>query len=109
MRTPEQDHDAIARLSASLPVRPDADRVRALLAEAFIAHIDDLWPAGRDQGSPEWIAANVDGVLATIERLCALALDGEHPGGDEFLNRMAWLPRLLADVVGRTDMQRDAI
>lgn len=59
MHTPEQDHAAIARLSASLPVRRDADHVRRLLAEAFIAHTHDLWPAGRDQGSPEWIAANV--------------------------------------------------
>jgi hypothetical protein len=55
MRTPEQDHALIARLSASLPLRPDAERVRALLAEAFIAHTDDLWPDGRDQGPPEWI------------------------------------------------------
>lgn len=93
MRTPGQDHEAIARLSASLPVRLDAERVRALLAEAFIAHIEDLWPASRDHGSPEWIAANVDGMLATLERLYALALSGDHPGTDEFLARMAWLTK----------------
>src|SRR5690242_19642162 len=94
-RTPEQDHAAIAALSASLPVRPDADRVRALLADAFVDHRDDLWPDGRDLGSPEWIRANVDGMLATLERLYAAALDGDHPGADEFLDRMAWLPELL--------------
>lgn len=95
MRTPEQDHALIAALSASLPVRPDADRVRSHLAEAFIAHIDELWPAGRDQGSTEWIVANVDGVLASVERLYALALGGDHPGADEFVRRMSWLPALI--------------
>lgn len=105
MRTPEQDHALIATLSATLPVRPDAERVRGLLAEAFVAHIDDLWPAGRDQGSPVWIAAHVDGLLATIERLYALATSGDHLGADEFLDRMAWLPTLLtaldSDCAGR--------
>jgi hypothetical protein len=99
-RTPEHDHAAIARLSASLPVRPDADRVRTLLAEAFIAHVDELWPVGRDQGSPEWIRANVDAMCATLERLFAAALDGDQPGADEFLNRMRWLPELLAEING---------
>lgn len=109
MRTPEQDHEAIARLSASLPVRPDADRVRALLAEAFIAHIDALWPAGRDQGSPEWIAANVDSMLATIERLYAVAIADEYPGAVEFLERMRWLPKLIADLVQRSAKLRRLI
>lgn len=94
MRTPEQDHEAIAQLSASLPLRPDAERVRHLLAEAFIVHVEDLWPAGRDQGSAEWIVANVDSLLATVERLYAVALDGDHPGSDEFLQRMVWLANL---------------
>jgi hypothetical protein len=98
MRTPEQDQALIAALSASLPLRPDADRVRQLLAEAFIEHIDDLWPDGRDQGSREWIGAHVDEMLATIERLYAVALDCEHPGAEEFLQRMGWLPTLIGDL-----------
>jgi hypothetical protein len=85
-------------LSASLPVRPDAERVRRILGEAFVAHIHDLWPVGRDQGSPEWIADHVDEVLATIERLYAIALGGKHPGSAEFLDRMAWLPTLAHDI-----------
>ena len=72
--------------------------MRGLLAEAFIAHTNDLWPAGRDQGSPEWIAPHADEVLATVGRLYAIASSGEHPGGDEFLERLAWLPKLIAEI-----------
>jgi hypothetical protein len=90
-------HERIAQLSAALPLRPDAEHVRHRLAEAFVARGDALWPAGQDQGSPEWIAANVDSILATIERLYAMATD-EQPGAAEFLDRMAWLPELLADL-----------
>jgi len=37
------------------------------------------------------LRSNTDGILATIERLYAMALE-DHPGSDEFLGRMAWLP-----------------
>jgi hypothetical protein len=40
------EHETIAAFSASLPLRPDAERVRERLAAAFLAHVDDLWPAG---------------------------------------------------------------
>jgi hypothetical protein len=79
MRAPEQDHATIAALSASLAMRPDAERVRSLLGEAFVEHVGCLWPSGRDQGSPAWIVANVDTILATIERLYAMAIEGEPP------------------------------
>src|SRR4051812_24462347 len=102
MRRPDQDHEAIARLSATLPLRQDADRVRSLLAEAFISHAGDLWPAGRGQGTPEWIAAHTDVVLATIERLYAVAVDGNHPGSDEFLERLMWLPELIRRLEANT-------
>jgi hypothetical protein len=85
----------IARFCASLVTRPDRDEVRAQLAAAFVEHVGDLWLAGRDAVSPEWIAANVDEVLATIERLYEMAADDERPGVGEFLGRMAWLPALL--------------
>jgi hypothetical protein len=88
-------HAIIARFCVSLVTRPDRDEVRAQLAAAFVEHVGDLWPAGRDAASPEWIAANVDEVLATIERLYAMAADDERPGVGEFLGRMAWLPALL--------------
>jgi hypothetical protein len=88
-------HAIIARFCVSLVTRPDRDEVRTQLAAAFIEHVGDLWPAGRDAASPEWIAANVDEVLATIERLYAMAADDERPGVGEFLDRMAWLPALL--------------
>jgi hypothetical protein len=88
-------HAIIARFCVSLLTRPDREEVRTQLAAAFVEHVGDLWPAGRDAASPEWIAANVDEVLATIERLYAMAADDERPGVGEFLDRMAWLPALL--------------
>ena len=88
-------HVIIARFRASLATRPDRDEVRAQLAAAFVEHVGDLWLGGREDVSPEWIAANVDEVLATIERLYATAADDERPGSGEFLGRMAWLPALL--------------
>ena len=72
-------HAIITRFCVSLVTRPDRDEVRAQLAAAFVEHVGDLWPAGRDEASPEWIAANVDEVLATIERLYATATDDERP------------------------------
>ena len=88
-------HAIISGFCVSLVTRPDRDEVRTQLAAAFVEHVGDLWPAGRDAASPEWIAANVDEVLATIERLYAMAADDERPGVGEFLGRMAWLPALL--------------
>jgi hypothetical protein len=88
-------HAIIARFCVSLLTRPDREEVRTQLAAAFVEHVGELWPAGRDAASPEWIAANVDEVLATIERLYAMAADDERPGVGEFLDRMAWLPALL--------------
>jgi len=91
-------HAVIARFRVSLGTRPDREEVRAQLAAAFVEHVGDLWPAGRDEASPEWIAANVDEVLASIERLYARAAEDERPGAGEFLDRMAWLPPLLANL-----------
>ena len=55
--------------------------------------------AGRHRpGSLEWIAANVDEILATIERLYAHAGEVEGAGVIEFLDRMSWLPPLLAEL-----------
>jgi hypothetical protein len=50
---------------------------------------DHLWSHAR------WSVANVDAIFATVERLYAMASD-DQPGAAEFLNRMAWLPPLLA-------------
>jgi hypothetical protein len=40
------ERQIIADFSAGLPLRPDAQRVRELLAAAFVAHVNELWPAG---------------------------------------------------------------
>jgi hypothetical protein len=77
-------------------VRPDGDRIRQRLADAFVLHREDTWPQGEPAATPEWIDGHVDIILATIERLYAVAVKGEHPGAAEFLDRLSWLPPLLA-------------
>jgi hypothetical protein len=94
---PEAQHQFIAAFSARLPLRPDAEQARFVLANAFAEHHGDLWPLGDPSATPEWIAANVDVVLATVERLYRVAIQG-FPGSDEFLDRMEWLPALLVDL-----------
>jgi hypothetical protein len=93
--TAEQAHATIARLAASLPLRPDIEQIRHVLGEAFIEHIDDLWHVERDpNATPQWIRDHTDGILMVLERLYAQALEG-HPGRDEFIARMSWLPALV--------------
>jgi hypothetical protein len=97
--SPDPDaHERIARLSATLCLRPDAEHVRQRLAAAFTAHTDDLWPAGDPNATAEWIAANVVSMLATLERLFSAAAETDTLGAAEFLDRMAWLPPLLDDL-----------
>lgn len=78
-----------------MPARPDTERVRCLLAEAFVQHINALWER---PGLARWIRANVDSLLATIERLYAMALGGDLPGSADFVDRMAWPPVLLVEI-----------
>lgn len=94
----ETDHATIAAFSARLPLRADAGRVRAILASEFADHAGELWPQGEPCATPEWLAANVDSVLAVVERLYAVAADSDNPGAGEFLDRLAWLPPLLVDL-----------
>jgi hypothetical protein len=90
-------HERIARLSATLCLRPDAEHVRCSLAAAFAYHAADLWPAGEPAATPSWIATHTDEILATLERLYAMATD-DQPGAAEFLDRMSWLPALVAEI-----------
>jgi hypothetical protein len=94
----ETDHATIAAFSARLPIRADAERVRSILASAFVAHAGELWPAGEPCATPAWIAAHTDEIVAVVERLYAVAADSDNPGAGEFLDRLAWLPPLLADL-----------
>ena len=96
--TPEEQHAIVLAFSVGLPLRPDAERVRAILAAAFVDHAGELWPAGDTEATPEWIRENVDSILATLERIYAEVVAGEHPGADAFLYRMRWLPPLLLDL-----------
>lgn len=94
--TPESQHAIVVAFSVGLPFRPDTERVRAILAAAFVDHADELW--GDDEATPEWIRENVDSILASLELLYSAVVDGEHPSADEFLYRMRWLPPLLVDL-----------
>jgi hypothetical protein len=56
-------------LSAMLPLRPEAERVRLRLGTAFIEHVGDLWPQGEPAATSEWIRAHVDEILALLEQM----------------------------------------
>ena len=96
--TPEEQHAIVLAFSVGLPLRPDAERVRAILAAAFVDHAGELWPEGDDAATPEWIRENVDPILAKLEQLYAVVVTGEHPDAEAFLYRMRWLPPLLLDL-----------
>jgi len=96
--TPEEQHAIVLAFSVGLPLRPDAERVRAILAAAFVDHGCELWPNGNDAATPEWIRENVDPILAKLEQLYAVVVTSEHPDAEAFLYRMQWLPPLLLDL-----------
>jgi len=99
--TPESQHAVVMAFSMGLALRPDAERVRAILAAAFVDHAGEIWPEGDAAATPEWIRENVDLILATLERLYEVVVAGEHPDAEEFLYRMRWLPLFLVDLAAR--------
>jgi hypothetical protein len=105
--TPESQHAIVIAYSVGLPFRPDAERVRAILAAAIVDHAGELWPAGDDAPTPEWIRENIDSILASLEQLYAAVVAGEHPDADAFLDRMQWLPPFLVNLAQlRLDQHR---
>jgi hypothetical protein len=97
---PQPDPHGVIAFAASLDTRPDRERCLAALARAFIAHHDQLWPEGDPHATPAWINDNAAAMIRTLERLYRAACDSddEQPGAAEFLQRMAWLPPLIADI-----------
>ena len=81
--------------------RRSAGRPVCLPQPAFVDHAGELWPEGDDAATPEWIRENVDLILATLEKLYAAVVAGEHPGADAFLYRMRWLPPFLVNLAPR--------
>jgi hypothetical protein len=92
--TAERQHALVAAFSAGLSVRPDSERIRAILAHEFTQHAGSLWP----RGDPAWIGKPIDEIFAVIERLYAQAAAYPTVGALEFLDRLAWLPPLLRDL-----------
>jgi hypothetical protein len=82
----------MARIDLSL--RPDADSLRLRLGTVFIEHVDDLWPEGEPDATPEWIRANVGTILAALEQGL------RHDGRDvrRLPRRLHWVLWLLADL-----------
>jgi hypothetical protein len=96
---PTDAEEALALISAfctRLALRRDGDLVRARLAAAFYERRHELWPFGDVNATPQWIEAHIDDMLAVIERLYDEAICG--PKARAFLDRMAWLPPLLAEL-----------
>jgi hypothetical protein len=59
-----------------------------------------MWPAGDPCATPQWIAANIDGILATIERLYAAATDDQPGAAARFMEGSAH-PALATSMCGR--------
>lgn len=78
-------------LAATLPHRPDAERVRLRLGTAFIEHRDDLWPKGEPAATNEWIRAHVDELLATLERAFDIGRHGRPASLLRIPHRLHWL------------------
>ena len=94
------DPHGVIAFAASLDTRPDRHRVLAAPARAFIEHRGELWPQGDPHATAAWISDNAAGMLRVLERLYRIACDPdeENPGAAEFLQRMSWLPALIADL-----------
>jgi hypothetical protein len=66
---PPPELQIISDFTTRLALRSDGDRVHAALAIAFYDRCDSLWPVNSSCATPQWIANNVDEILATAERL----------------------------------------
>jgi hypothetical protein len=81
-------------LSTTRAHRPDAERVRLRLGTAFIEHVDDLWPQGEPNATPDWIRAHVHEIIGLLEQVI------RHDGRDvlRLPHRLHWVLRLLDDL-----------
>lgn len=99
---PSDSHPGVLLLCSSSSVardpraRPVAETARRRIAGHTCLEVD-LIRLTTPAVTHEWSVANVNAILATLDQLYAMALK-DHPGLDEFLVRLAWLPPLLADL-----------
>ena len=88
-------------LSATLALRPDAERIKLRLGTAFIEHRDDLWPESEPAATPEWIRDHVDDILAAMEKM--LCRDGRDVR--RLPHRLHWVQWLHDEIDGSTSSQ----
>ena len=91
--TTKSELTVISAFTTRLALRPDGERVCAVLAREFYDRHDVLWPHSTEGITPQWIAGHVFEILAVCERLYSEATC--LPLAHEFFSRMAWLPELL--------------
>jgi hypothetical protein len=81
----------MSTFAAKLAARPDAERIRLRLGSEFITHADALWPRGEPEATPEWIRANVDRILAALEKMFDIGRHGRPSSLLRVPRRLHWL------------------
>ena len=67
--TTKSELTVISAFTTRLALRPDGERVCAVLAREFYDRRDALWPHSTEGVTPQWIAGHVFEILAVCERL----------------------------------------
>ena len=99
-------HAIIARFRVSLVTRPDRDEVRTQLAAAFVEHVGDLWPAGRDAASPEWIAAQEQRLVWATQAAPVPDLFAQKMEGIAWRSKPSWFIVATQDRTVQPERQR---
>src|SRR5262249_56147551 len=71
--TTKSELTVISAFTTRLALRPDGERVCAVLARELYDRRDALWPPGTEGVTPQWIAGHVFEILALSEQLCGAA------------------------------------
>ena len=95
----------LAAFTHNLAHRSDVGRCRCALAKAFIRHRREMHLDA--SFSEAFVIENVDRLLGLISVLFGMA--EENPEAGEWLDRMAWLPSLVADLdAGKAGQRLDS-
>jgi len=87
--TSVMQHEIIATFSAGL-------------AQAFVEHVDDLWPGGEPSATTEGIRSHVDDILGLLEQAFHIGPDGRAASLLRVPRRLHRLLWRLAEVCSTT-------